>query len=295
MDNLSEVYLSVYQELDEAAVRVAPKARGSVDPQAQMAGRSDAGKRISGDAETGPRHYTLGRARGVVPDAPTKPGQRPVGTPKLAKWEKDDIQYRNANLKAGKVHKVGGPKGLPEEADQLDEITASMGRRAKKYRQDQEQAAHMERMRVHQERMENDPAYKKSHMDSLKTHQRGSQTQAESFDLFDYLLEYLVAEGYADTNAAAIKIMANMSEEWRESIVEEVLDEKKGERPRGLPYGPVGKKFRELTIPQRKAMLKRGSEHTRAAMRSGEEYSGSHAASSAIDSALRSRRLGGRG
>jgi hypothetical protein len=280
MDNLQEAYLSVYGDVDEAAVRVAPKVKGAVDPQAQMAGRSDAGKRISGDEETGPNYYTKGRARGAKPDAPTQPGQKPVGTPKLADWEKKDIQYRKANLRAGKVHKVGGPKGLPEEVDQLDEITASMGRRAKKYREEQEQAAHMERVRAHQEKM---------------AKEKESQTQAESFDLFDYLLEYLVAEGYADTNAAAIKIMANMSEEWRESIVEEVLDEKKGERPRGLPYGPVGKKFRELTIPQRKAMLKRGSEHTRAAMNSSDEYSGSHAASSAIDSALRSRRLGGRG
>jgi hypothetical protein len=42
----------------------------------------------------------------------------------------------------------------------------------------------------------------------------------EETDLFDYLLEYLVAEGYADTNEAALAIMANMSEEWRGSIVE---------------------------------------------------------------------------
>ena len=47
----------------------------------------------------------------------------------------------------------------------------------------------------------------------------------EGVDLFDYILEHLVAEGYADTNEAALAIMANMSEEWRESIVEEVLDE----------------------------------------------------------------------
>jgi hypothetical protein len=42
----------------------------------------------------------------------------------------------------------------------------------------------------------------------------------EESDLFDYLLEYLVAEGYADTNDAAIAIMANMSEGWKQSIVE---------------------------------------------------------------------------
>ena len=43
----------------------------------------------------------------------------------------------------------------------------------------------------------------------------------ESVELFDYLLEYLVAEGYADTNKAALVIMANMSEEWKQSIVEQ--------------------------------------------------------------------------
>ena len=42
----------------------------------------------------------------------------------------------------------------------------------------------------------------------------------EESDLFDVILEYLVAEGYADTNQSALVIMANMSEEWRQSIVE---------------------------------------------------------------------------
>ncbi len=39
-------------------------------------------------------------------------------------------------------------------------------------------------------------------------------------DFFDYILEHLVAEGYADTNKAALAIMANMSEEWKQSIME---------------------------------------------------------------------------
>jgi len=42
----------------------------------------------------------------------------------------------------------------------------------------------------------------------------------EGVDLFDTILEYLVAEGYADTNKAALAIMANMSEEWKQSIME---------------------------------------------------------------------------
>jgi hypothetical protein len=147
-DDMYDIYL------DEAAKRTPRKQRGAKpSDQEWQRGRSDAGKRVSGDEDMGPRKYSLGRR--VALDAPTKPGERPQNTPRLADWEKDDIQYRKANLKAGKTHKVGGEKGLPE-----------------------------------------------------------------SYDNFDIILEYLVAEGYADTNEDALAIMANMSEEWREDILE---------------------------------------------------------------------------
>jgi hypothetical protein len=45
------------------------------------------------------------------------------------------------------------------------------------------------------------------------------------YDLYDIILSHLLDEGYADTEKAAQVIMVNMSEDWRESIVEEVLDE----------------------------------------------------------------------
>ena len=73
---------------------------------------------------------------------------------------------------------------------------------------------------------------RRSHRLAAKRNERrGSNVQVdtdlakEETDLFDYILEYLVAEGFADTNENALMIMANMSEEWRHSIVEEVLDE----------------------------------------------------------------------
>ena len=53
--------------------------------------------------------------------------------------------------------------------------------------------------------------------------------QDYEYDAFDIILEYLVAEGYADTNENALVIMANMSEEWKETILEaEVLAQKGG-------------------------------------------------------------------
>ena len=42
----------------------------------------------------------------------------------------------------------------------------------------------------------------------------------ESYELYDIILSHLIDEGYADTEEAAERIMVNMSEEWRESIVE---------------------------------------------------------------------------
>ena len=44
-------------------------------------------------------------------------------------------------------------------------------------------------------------------------------------DIYDIIFSHLLDEGYAETPEAAEAIMVNMSEDWRESIVEEVLDE----------------------------------------------------------------------
>jgi hypothetical protein len=43
---------------------------------------------------------------------------------------------------------------------------------------------------------------------------------AEKVDIYDIILSHLLDEGYAETPEEAEKIMVNMSEEWRDSIVE---------------------------------------------------------------------------
>ena len=42
----------------------------------------------------------------------------------------------------------------------------------------------------------------------------------QGFDMFDIVQGYLIDEGFADTEDAALAIMANMSEEWRNQIIE---------------------------------------------------------------------------
>jgi len=46
------------------------------------------------------------------------------------------------------------------------------------------------------------------------------RTQKEEVDIYDIILSHLLDEGYADTEESATAIMANMSEDWREGIVE---------------------------------------------------------------------------
>ena len=52
-------------------------------------------------------------------------------------------------------------------------------------------------------------------MGALKSAQKN-----ESYDIYDIILSHLLDEGYAETPEAAEAIMVNMSEEWRDNIVE---------------------------------------------------------------------------
>jgi hypothetical protein len=50
---------------------------------------------------------------------------------------------------------------------------------------------------------------------------RRAEKLNNSYDLYDIILSHLLDEGYADTEDSALVIMANMSEDWRESICED--------------------------------------------------------------------------
>ena len=57
----------------------------------------------------------------------------------------------------------------------------------------------------------------------MATRSRQRQGLTQSFDPFDVVLGHLIDEGYADTEESALQIMANMSEEWRQSIISEAF------------------------------------------------------------------------
>jgi hypothetical protein len=60
----------------------------------------------------------------------------------------------------------------------------------------------------------------------------------EQVDLYDIILSHLIDEGYADTIENAESIMANMSEDWRDSICENVTSGKG--RVRNIRPKPTG-------------------------------------------------------
>jgi hypothetical protein len=74
--------------------------------------------------------------------------------------------------------------------------------------------------------------------------------QANSFDPFDVIKGHLLDEGYADTEDAALAIMSNMSEEWKQSIIEnrgmaysggKPGDSGDGGKPKGITGGKTYK------------------------------------------------------
>ena len=54
---------------------------------------------------------------------------------------------------------------------------------------------------------------------------KARQEVGEQVDIYDIILSHLLDEGYAETPEAAESIMVNMSEEWRDSIIDEVITE----------------------------------------------------------------------
>jgi hypothetical protein len=129
-----------------------------------------------------------------------------------------------------------------EEVEQLDEAQeARNDPEGYEERQRKSQSSRQRRMNDPHKGI-NSPAFQEFMAKQMggKKKKKDTNEQVE-VDLFDYILEHLVAEGYADTNEAALAIMANMSGEWRESIVEGVGGYND---PVAGPHTPIGKAVR---------------------------------------------------
>ena len=71
---------------------------------------------------------------------------------------------------------------------------------------------------------------------------------AEEVDVYDIVLEHLLDEGFAETEEAATVIMANMSEEWRNEIIEGKTTLADIERIAQQAAASTGKKKKPKTV-----------------------------------------------
>jgi len=100
----------------------------------------------------------------------------------------------------------------------------------------------------------NDPAVKAKQDARGNQRARAALTPNErkqlnmEFDPYDIILSHLIDEGYADTEDSALVIMANMSEDWRDSICE-------GMKPLPLPVEKMDAKAKELKSKFRKSKV----------------------------------------
>ena len=104
-----------------------------------------------------------------------------------------------------------------EQEEVLDEISIGMKRRAADASVDKVKKAG-ERFRSSTS-VDVQPYLMKKKDKAEAQHLRLAKA-AESYDLYDIILSHLIGEGYADTQEAAERIMVNMSEKWKETIVE---------------------------------------------------------------------------
>ncbi len=73
----------------------------------------------------------------------------------------------------------------------------------------------MEKRKKNNEKAVKDMKNTKAHRDMVKA----AEKHFNESEAYDAVLDYLLDEGFADTEKNAITIMANMSEEWKEKIM----------------------------------------------------------------------------
>ena len=116
-------------------------------------------------------------------------------------------------------------------------------------------------------------------MAKRKAERKVAEEQKEQVDLYDIILTHLLDEGYAETEDAAQAIMVNMSEEWRESIVEEVFDEAlTGERYKKAVKKPGGTAYSRMVSPDPAKRATRGGRGGESDFGAGDRGSGNKAA-----------------
>lgn len=242
MEDLTEAYLSIYDDINEVK-----GFGGHVDPKT---GESTGMRSTSQQSHT---NYWRNRNKGETPDprrskfkygGSTKPttgshaGETPEGfakkqDPYLAmtpenrmKTRANALEKRGQGKRASKIRAVLNRPNMEESYVEIDE------RLAHKFPLSPEE----EQMVANIRKAVEEKAKQRSNQSTTKSARKPKKLEyevRESYDFYDIVLEHLLDEGYCDTEEKAIIMMASMSEEWIDSIVEAFVDPENDEAPSG--------------------------------------------------------------
>jgi hypothetical protein len=239
--NLQEAYLNVYEQeeaLDEKVLGQDPESR-----EAGVEERKSGNKRLppssgKGYADNQKKSISymnkLTKNNKIIPGMAHEEVEEFDEATAMAKRGKDETEIRNT------IAKKTGASGAGKFADKATALANRQTYGDNKKKEGREKLARTQRgdfrdttssspgLRGYGHKS-SDPAVKakqdargNQRARAALTPNERKQNNMESYDLFDYMMEYLIDEGYADTNENALVIMANMSEEWRENILTEV-------------------------------------------------------------------------
>ena len=219
--SLQEAYMNVYREVDEAVYGgeskkpEAPKDKRLVVTNADKTGNTPAYQNFKkGD----PRYKAADHMGEGVRDLDSEKGtaERKARLEKKRGMKLDDHPEYKKETSVDEEHKPLPKEKMARQADR------AYGKETRAVAAGDEKETNKQMQRRNAMQM---PASRRTSLENKK------KVTKEEVDIFDTILEYLVAEGYADTNEAALVIMGNMSEQWRDSIVEG-----KSDRPLGYMH-----------------------------------------------------------
>jgi len=182
MEDLIEAYLSVYEESD-----VAKRTREAVGHQRKGTyGGDHEMERESEESTKAVKKATRHRGPKVTPSLPESYDEFDEGYEELPV---DKMMAKSKSI-TRRQRKPGEPRWT-EDDQRASDIRKAAG------------------------------THSRAKVKKIEQANRARGNQQEQVDLFDVVLNHLLDEGFADTEQNAITIMANMSEEWIDGIIDE--------------------------------------------------------------------------
>jgi hypothetical protein len=140
-------------------------------------------------------------------------------------YENQQLDEISSEVIARTSHKrMQNLSAAQKKEDGARDAGATMGERSKRATETSDAAAKVSKNRA----LATAHARSRSRMNNEEVEAWVNSLVEEGYDLYDIILSHLIDEGYAETEDAAESIMVNMSEEWREEILDEAITSEKG-------------------------------------------------------------------